>query len=63
MRRLVEPSASARCVHCNGELLLKRVEPDAMTFDVVRYLCAKCGSEQSRRIAHDPYTAPASRRA
>jgi DNA-directed RNA polymerase subunit RPC12/RpoP len=57
MRRLVEPSPSVRCELCAGELLLKRVEPDASVFetDVDIYVCVKCGHEESRRVTHDPY--------
>ena len=58
MRPLVEPLPSTKCELCGGELLLKSVEPSAPAVenDVVIYLCAKCGHEQSRLVAHDPYT-------
>lgn len=63
MRRLVEPLPSMKCELCGGELLLKGLEPEApvVESDIATYLCAKCSHEQSRRLAHDPYTAHASR--
>jgi len=58
MRTHVEPSPTARCEHCRGELRLKVViESVNPTFDLDEqiFVCAKCGSEQRRIASHNHY--------
>ena len=58
MRSLVQPLPTRHCKQCNGELLLKSIEPSdpAYEVDVEIYVCKECGCEHSRRMIHDPYT-------
>lgn len=58
MRRTVDPLPLTQCGVCRGELLLKRIERDALAFDadVALYHCARCGLEVSHRLAYNPYT-------
>ena len=63
MRNLVQPPPSTHCVHCYGELLFKRIEPNDPAFDieVQIFVCVKCGRLRSHRLIHDPYTAHTAR--
>ena len=59
MRSLVQPLPSMHCNHCNGELRFKMIVTDNSGFDrdVQVFVCAKCGREHSRAVAHDQYNA------
>ena len=59
MRNLVAPPPSTHCEQCNGELLLKLIEPGDPVFDTELqiFICANCGHQQARRVIHDRYCA------
>jgi hypothetical protein len=59
MRNLVQPPPSLRCDLCQGELQLKRIDPDgpSLEWDCEIFVCIKCGHEHSYRVSHDRYAA------
>jgi hypothetical protein len=59
MRNLVSPPPSTHCEQCDGELLLKMIEPGDPLFDTELqiFVCAKCGHQQARKVTHDRYSA------
>ena len=65
MRNLVEPPPSTHCELCNGELLLKLIDPGNPIFDTELeiFVCTKCGHHQTYEATHDRYCAPIASRA
>jgi hypothetical protein len=59
MRNLVEPPPSTHCELCNGELLLKLIDPGNPIFDTELeiFVCTKCGHHQTCEVTHDRYSA------
>ena len=55
MRTLIQPPPSLYCELCGGELRLKLIEPTDAAFDLENeiFVCAKCGHEQSYKVAHE----------
>jgi hypothetical protein len=59
MRTLVEPPPTLHCKLCQGELRLKRIDPDgpSLEWDCEIFACIKCGHEHSFRVSHNHYAA------
>jgi hypothetical protein len=59
MRNLVQPPPSLHCDLCQGELQLKRIDPDGpfLEWDCEIFVCMKCGHGHSYRVSHDRYAA------
>jgi uncharacterized protein with PIN domain len=54
MRKVTSPPTSTRCIHCGGELRLKRIEATdpIIDLDMEVLVCVGCGCEQVLTYTH-----------